>query len=56
MNNSDSSTFLINAISNFGFPIVITGYLLLRFEKKLENLNNSIHALAQVIRDGGRHK
>ncbi|WP_081890309.1 YvrJ family protein [Paenibacillus tyrfis] len=56
MNNSDWSTFLINAISNFGFPIVITGYLLLRFEKKIENLNDSIQNLAQVIREGGRNK
>ncbi len=56
MNNPDWSTFLINAISNFGFPIVITGYLLLRFEKKIENLNNSIQNLAQVIRDGRKEK
>lgn len=56
MNNSDWSTFIITAIGNFGFPIVITGYLLIRFEKKIEHLNDSIQALAQVIREGGKGK
>lgn len=31
-----------NAVSNFGFPIVLTAYLLLRFEKKLDDLKDSI--------------
>ncbi len=56
METSDLSTFLITAIGNFGFPIVITGYLLLRFEKKIEHLNESILALAQVIKDGGKNE
>jgi hypothetical protein len=42
---------LITVIGNFGFPIVITVYLLLRFEKKIENLNNTIQELVQVIKD-----
>lgn len=41
--------FVITAIGNFGFPIVVTSYLLLRFEKKIENLNASILELAKVI-------
>jgi len=41
----------INAISNVGFPIVITVYLFLRFEKKLENLKDSIDNLTDVIKD-----
>ncbi|WP_019007836.1 YvrJ family protein [Cohnella laeviribosi] len=56
MNSSEWSSFMITAIGNFGFPIVITGYLLIRFEKKIEHLNNSIQALAHVIRDGGKSK
>ncbi|MFC7684571.1 YvrJ family protein [Ureibacillus sp. GCM10028918] len=36
---------LINLISNNGFPIVISIYLLLRFEKKIEVLEQSIQAL-----------
>jgi hypothetical protein len=53
------------AIGNFGFPIVITAYLLIRFEKKIENsailqarleekierLNLTIQELVQVMRD-----
>ena len=41
-------TELFTALGNFGFPIVISVYLLVRFEKKLDDLtiaitkNNSI--------------
>lgn len=31
------------AISNFGFPIVVATFLLVRFEKKVEKLENSIN-------------
>ncbi|MBK3494706.1 YvrJ family protein [Viridibacillus sp. YIM B01967] len=36
-------------ISNFGFPIVISVYLLLRFEKKLERLANELDSLRGII-------
>lgn len=36
-------------LGNFGFPISITIYLFLRFERKLENLENVILQLAEVI-------
>lgn len=36
---------LINLISNNGFPIVISIYLLLRFEKKIEGLEHSIQCM-----------
>ncbi|MCM3388041.1 YvrJ family protein [Ureibacillus chungkukjangi] len=36
---------LVNLISNNGFPIVISMYLLFRFEKKIECLEQSIQAL-----------
>ncbi|WP_084591384.1 YvrJ family protein [Ureibacillus sinduriensis] len=36
---------LINLISNNCFPIVISFYLLLRFERKIECLEHSIQAL-----------
>lgn len=32
------------AISNFGFPIVVAGYLLFRFEGKMEKLSESVRA------------
>ncbi|QCR32991.1 YvrJ family protein [Lysinibacillus sp. SGAir0095] len=36
---------LINLISNNGFPIIISIYLLLRFEKKIDCLEQTIQAL-----------
>lgn len=36
-------------ISNLGFPIVITIYLLSRFEKRLEALENTIHILSETV-------
>ena len=60
----DSPSFLINIllkkeessmeevftnIANFGFPIVISVYLLVRIESKLEGLSDSIQELARVI-------
>lgn len=38
-----------NAVTNFGFPIVVSGYLLLRFEKKLEALEKSINGSDGII-------
>lgn len=38
-------------IGNFGFPIAITMYLFIRFEKKIENLEMSINQLSDVIKD-----
>ena len=42
---------LITVIGNFGFPIAITVDLVIRFEKKIENLENSILKLSNVIND-----
>ncbi|RKP51328.1 YvrJ family protein [Cohnella endophytica] len=42
-------TYLLTGISQVGFPIVLTGYLLVRFEKKLEMLTESILKLIEVI-------
>ncbi|WP_341302191.1 YvrJ family protein [Lysinibacillus sp. FSL H8-0500] len=36
-------------IGNFGFPLVLAIYLLLRFEKKLEKLSNAISNLENTI-------
>jgi hypothetical protein len=34
-----------NLLGNFGFPIVMTGYLMLRFEKRIEILTEAISDL-----------
>ncbi|MDP1383272.1 YvrJ family protein [Priestia megaterium] len=39
----------LNLIGNFGFPIVVTFYLLLRFEKKIDHLIEAINKIATSI-------
>ena len=51
MNNEQIATLLTAAIGNLGFPIVITIYLLVRFEKKIEKLSSGINELIQVIKE-----
>ncbi|BBW98443.1 YvrJ family protein [Geobacillus icigianus] len=41
----------VTIIGNFGFPIAITVYLFLRFERKLESLELVIHQLGEVIKE-----
>lgn len=41
----------INLLQNFGFPIVVTFYLLLRIEAKLEQLASSIVRLDQTLQE-----
>ena len=37
------------AIGNFGFPMVVTAFLLVRIEGKLGELNDSIQLLTRTI-------
>ena len=37
-------------VGNFGFPVAVSIYLLVRIEGKLETLSDSITALSEVIR------
>lgn len=39
----------IGLIANFGFPIAITAYLLLRFEKKIIDLCEAINSLKEEL-------
>lgn len=36
-------------IGNFGFPVAVSLYLLVRLEGKLETLTESIHSLSEAI-------
>ena len=40
---------LFKLAANYGFPIVISGYLLIRMESKMESLAESIRALTNAI-------
>lgn len=42
---------LLSNISNIGFPIVISCYLLVRLEKKMEELREVIVELSNAIED-----
>ena len=41
---------LISMVANVVFPIVVTMYILLRIEGKMENLTNAINALIVTIK------
>ena len=40
---------LLNQIGNFGFPIILSMYLLVRIEGKIENLSSTITHLSKVL-------
>jgi len=44
-------TDLFQAISNFGFPIVVAGYLLFRFENKIDNFGSLISNLEKTMQE-----
>ncbi|HOL18570.1 MAG TPA: YvrJ family protein [Bacillota bacterium] len=40
---------VVTMIGNWGFPIAVSVYLLVRIEGKLENLTDSIRRLSEAI-------
>lgn len=46
----ESVPIWISLIGNFGFPIAITIYLFIRFERKIDKLETVILQLAEVIK------
>lgn len=47
---------LVMLISNVGFPIAVTLYLLLRIEKKLEELTKALNSLDKSILSAMEHQ
>lgn len=47
----ESIPIWISLIGNFGFPIAITVYLFVRFERKLDDLEKVILELSSVIKN-----
>ena len=37
------------SIGNYGFPMVVTAYLLVRIEGRLEDLDRSLHQLTRAV-------
>lgn len=42
----------LSLIGEYGFPIVVTFYLLYRIEKKLDTLNQSVLYLSKIVQFG----
>jgi hypothetical protein len=42
-------TQIINILGNFGFPVAVAIYLLIRLEKRIENLTKAITELKKII-------
>ena len=40
---------ILGFVANVGFPIVLSGYLLVRIEGKLDDLSRSIQELARAV-------
>ncbi len=40
---------LLQGVANFGFPIIVSAYLLIRMEGKMENLQKAIIDLSNAI-------
>ena len=41
---------LLNAASNYGFPMLVSCYLLIRMEKRMEQLTNACSELTSVLK------
>ncbi|WP_233532399.1 YvrJ family protein [Paenibacillus alkalitolerans] len=44
------------AIGNYGFPIAVAVYLLISFQRKIDDLTQSVNELRQQIKDEGRSR
>ena len=42
---------LLSAAADYGFPMLVSSYLLVRMEKKIEALSTNIDRLTQVLQD-----
>ncbi|BCB06006.1 YvrJ family protein [Bacillus sp. KH172YL63] len=49
----DYSVF-VQLLGNFGFPIAVTLFLLVKLEKKLEKLEHAIHALSKSFSENDK--
>ena len=43
---------MLTAISTVGFPIVVTFYLLVKFQNTMDNFSNKVDELLQELRKG----
>jgi hypothetical protein len=41
----------LSAVANIGFPIAVAGYLLIRIERKIEDLTKGVNELSKAVED-----
>jgi hypothetical protein len=46
------ANLVLQAVSTVGFPIVVCGYVLVRLEKKMEELGQAITSLTVQLKEG----
>jgi hypothetical protein len=46
---------LFSLVSSYGFPMVLSIFLLIRFEKDIQELKKSINSLIILIESGDKH-
>ncbi|GMK37471.1 hypothetical protein PCCS19_05250 [Paenibacillus sp. CCS19] len=51
MDQAQTIAMVTTTIGNMGFPIVVAGYLLLRFEKKIDALTGTLQELMHAVSD-----
>jgi hypothetical protein len=56
VDQSQVVAMLTTVIGNVGFPIAVTGYLLLRFEKKLDILTNAMQDFKIAVKEESEKK
>ncbi|MEE4580542.1 YvrJ family protein [Paenibacillus polymyxa] len=56
LSNTQTLSNILTAISQVGFPIVVAGYLLVRFEKKIDVLSENISRLVDAIKQKDKQK
>jgi hypothetical protein len=54
LNGGEKVNELLTPVANVGFPIVLSIYLLVRLEGKIEGLSDSVHELAKSITGLGK--
>lgn len=46
--------YLLQSMANYGFPMVVAVFLLVRMDKRLAELDSGIRDLTEVIRQKGK--
>lgn len=51
MNSANDWLGIVNLLGNVGFPVLLAGYLMLQFEKRIQSLETTIKDLHDELTD-----